>query len=59
MNRVLIIDDCDECKYFDNEYYTYLQECTILDRKIPGVEYIHAIPDDCPLQKTGEDATEI
>ena len=56
--RICIIECCDDCPYFDNEYYGYNETCTKLSRKMVralgpfGVSNIHArydIPEDCPL----------
>lgn len=57
MNRRVIIEQCDQCPFFDNEYYGYDETCTKLDRKIKSNEhYEHNIPDDCPLHVTDEEA---
>ena len=64
MNKKVIISKCDNCPYFDNQYYTYEETCKLLDRKIPVVKepneylfskFIRPIPDDCPLEDTDED----
>ena len=61
--RYLVIDSCENCYFFDDEYYDYNAVCTKLDRKIKmvecykklrGVYWYTAIPDDCPLRKTKE-----
>ena len=46
------IESCDDCPFFDNEYYTYNAECELLnDRPIPSNRHgIYCIPDDCPLE---------
>lgn len=54
-NRICIISFCDECPYFDNEYYGYAETCKKLNRKIKrnanttGYDNSYDIPDDCPL----------
>ncbi len=60
MNKILIIDKCDNCSYFNNEYYGYDEECMVLDRKIEraGGFSDHDIPNDCPLGTTDEPITE-
>jgi hypothetical protein len=58
MKKLLVIDRCDKCPHFDNEYYEYLAICDQLGRKIeqhpesglPGRDYWHPIPSDCPLE---------
>lgn len=57
--RILIIDDCKNCHYFDSHYYTYNEECELLKRKIKDItpKKINAtfqIPEDCPLHKSNE-----
>ena len=48
--KLLKISDCTQCPEFDNEYYTYDERCTYLDRVIPSDEAgTYIIPDDCPL----------
>jgi hypothetical protein len=54
--RKLTISWCDQCPHFDNEYYSYNEECRKLGRKIEkdvNTDYIwsYPIPDDCPLEK--------
>lgn len=54
-NRICIISHCDQCPYFDNEYYGYSEICTKLKRVIPhnqksnAFDLNHEIPEDCPL----------
>lgn len=53
----LKIRNCDGCPNFDNEYYSYNEECSELGRKI--TEYDETgfkIPDDCPLKDDEADA---
>jgi hypothetical protein len=55
--RILTIDNCNDCPYFDNYYFSYNEKCRKLDRVIPRSESDSAfdkaypIPDDCPLEK--------
>ena len=52
----VIVEACDDCPYFDYEYYTWNAKCEKLDREIPRKSYNHPIPDDCPLEdQDGED----
>jgi len=50
--RVVVIDNCDQCPHFDNEYYSYNETCMELKRINP---YPYNIPDDCPLKILGEE----
>ena len=64
--RIAIITSCEDCPYFDNEYYECLETCTKLNRVMPlqfapaqkGEKYPkilgRPIPDDCPLPKAEE-----
>ena len=45
--RIVVIDTCSECPYYDNEYYSYEQHCGKLDKHTSPDE----IPEDCPLEK--------
>jgi len=58
-NRICILDCCDDCPYFDNEYYGYAETCTKLSRQIKrsmgpfgsiNNQARYEIPDDCPLE---------
>jgi hypothetical protein len=59
--RTIVISDCKDCVYFDNEYYEFLETCTKLKRPMPpvitagpGIKTVwhgRPIPDDCPLPK--------
>ncbi len=55
MIKVLIITECDDCCFFDNEYYEYNETCKQLDRTIETVDGTHPIPKDCPLPTTDFD----
>lgn len=50
MNKILIIETCDECCHFSNEYYGYSEICRKLDIKIESKNGAHEIPENCPLQ---------
>ena len=51
MKRILIIETCNECHHFDNEYYSYMETCDKLDRTIKRDEAgERPIPEDCPLE---------
>ena len=55
--RHLVIFGCEECPHFDNHYYTYNEECILLDVKIGKLDYTsthYPIPDYCPLQSAEE-----
>jgi hypothetical protein len=45
--KIAPINSCDDCPYFDNEYYSYERFCNKLDRVIADTENI---PEDCPLE---------
>ena len=56
MSKQLIIDKCDDCLHFDNEYYDFSETCRKLDRMISGNRnYEHDIPCDCPLIEVNDD----
>jgi hypothetical protein len=47
MKKVLIIDSCTDCPYFDNSYYDYNQICDKLNKKNSNPSEILK---DCPLK---------
>ena len=52
MKKIVVITNCDQCRYFDNYYYNYNETCTLLKRVIEcdrSSISVHMIPDDCPL----------
>jgi hypothetical protein len=55
--RILTIDNCNDCPYFDNHYFSYNEICRKLDRIIQkdrnrsAITPLYPIPDDCPLEK--------
>lgn len=60
MNRIVIIGTCDTCPFFDNEYPDYAQICEAIDRQIKrDSDNKFSIPEDCPLEKTDRQITEI
>jgi len=59
IKKILVIERCDDCPHFDNEYYDYVETCQLLDRKIKSITNyssdhpipdVHPIPKDCPLE---------
>lgn len=54
--RILEIDDCEQCCYFDDYYYDYNETCLKLGRKIPtDHDGVRNIPEDCPLEKVSDE----
>jgi hypothetical protein len=53
--KKLVIDNCSDCPYFDNHYYSYNGICRATGVKID--RYI--IPEDCPLEDTDEPKTDL
>lgn len=58
MNKIIIINTCEDCPFFDNEYYSYNERCTQLERVIEQINNHYCIPEDCPLETTDEKVTE-
>jgi hypothetical protein len=60
MNRLIVINKCDDCPFFDYHYYEYREVCEKLDRKIKRLRGydIFPIPEDCPLEKTDKQLSE-
>ena len=56
MAKIVIVDRCDQCPYFDDSYWDYNEYCMELKRKITKVENIYPIPEDCPLKDANEQA---
>ncbi len=58
LGKIVIIDTCDECKHFDNEYWDYNRTCGRLKRIIEKAKdekvYTYPIPPDCPLPNASE-----
>jgi hypothetical protein len=50
MAKIVSINYCDECPYFNNEYWGFEEQCTKLNKKIDRKDGKHIIPKDCPLQ---------
>ena len=59
MKKLIIISKCDDCPFFDNEYYGYAETCTKMGRAVPDgpPDYDYPIPDWCPLESTDLPAT--
>lgn len=51
MSKTIVIHSCDDCPYFDNQYYDYSEECGKSRRRIKRnpQSFSYPIPDDCPL----------
>ena len=49
-HRIVIIDTCEDCPHFDNQYWGFHETCKKLNRTIPSP---YDIPEDCPLDKVG------
>jgi hypothetical protein len=50
MTKLVEINLCEDCPYFDYEYYDYAAFCTQLKRKIELTQQQgYLIPTDCPL----------
>ena len=47
----ITIDRCDNCPYFDNEYYDYAEYCTLLGVKIKHKNGVFEIPEICNVEK--------
>ena len=49
--RILYISRCDDCCFFNNQYFGYEEKCVELDIKIQQNSNTsnHDIPDNCPL----------
>lgn len=55
--KILKIDNCDHCFYFDNAYLDYERWCGKLDRiiKYNPENCRYPIPSDCPLEEVLEE----
>lgn len=54
--KLIVIQYCNECPYYDHEYYTWCEVCTKLNRVIPSdFDRKTPIPTDCPLPAAPED----
>jgi len=50
MEKTIVIKHCDNCPFFDNEYYTFNEECSKEHKRVPeGTDNNHPIPEWCPL----------
>lgn len=54
--KIVIIERCDQCPYFDDSYWDYNEFCMELKRKIAKIENMYPIPEDCPLKDANEQA---
>jgi len=57
--RKLIIEGCQDCPHFNDEYYDYAHECTKLNDRTIYVDkskrvFTYPIPDDCPLEEADD-----
>ena len=57
IHKIVIINNCGDCPFFSNEYYSFDEECMKLDRCIKVIDGVFKIPDDCPLETTDKDET--
>jgi len=60
MNRILIINTCEQCHFWESELYTISGSIKCVERgycfklkRSVGTK----IPDDCPLEVTGNEVT--
>lgn len=59
MNKIIIINNCNDCPFFDNEYYEYNENCTKTGKQVKSLSFNnYPIPADCPLPTTNDDITE-
>ena len=52
MKKIVIIECCDDCPHFDNEYYDWDTMCEMLLKT--NNEYQNTILKDCPLEDAQE-----
>ncbi len=58
--KKVIIDNCSNCPFFDNQYYGYHEICKVMGIKIERIsEDFYRIPEDCPLEDTDEPKTDL
>jgi len=52
MSKIVKILSCDDCPYFDNEYYSYNEKCKKLNKVVDkrDEDGNRIIPEDCPLE---------
>ncbi len=56
MNRIIVFNNCENCPFFDNQYYEFDRFCVRLDRIIEKNDKgIYEIPLECPLETTEKD----
>ena len=58
MKKTCVIEQCNDCPFFDNEYYDFAQTCSKLNRKIDVENFRdYPMPVDCPLPDFFESTT--
>ena len=58
MAKIIVIDLCNYCVFFDDQYPDYAGFCMQLDKAIPqDKDFKNKIPDDCPLTDTDDEVT--
>lgn len=61
MKKIVLVETCEDCKYFDNCGYDYRHYCRKLERQMTGSlgkideQFSWDIPEDCPLKDYKED----
>ena len=55
MNRIVIIDKCEDCPFVEFEYPDLSGDCTCAKLKIKI--YLKTIPEDCPLKAAMDEVT--
>jgi hypothetical protein len=53
VKKILIIDSCNDCPYFDNSYYDYARICDKLHKV--NKSNIFEILEECPLKDAEQD----
>jgi hypothetical protein len=54
--KIVVIECCDECPYFSNEYYDYNRICGKLNKLNEHPE--NSILQDCPLEEATSEQVE-
>jgi len=56
MSKKLIVDRCDQCRYFDNFYYDFNEFCKLSKKKVERTDRLgeYDIPDFCKLDDAEE-----
>ena len=51
MEKTIIIKYCNDCPFFDDIYFDFLEECKKTGQKVPRDENVNnPIPEWCPLE---------